>query len=851
MLKLSFRNQVLTGFAVSIVLVLLVGFLSVKSIDQLEDDTNLVEHTQKVIKTSTNLLQLMIDAETGMRGYGATDKMLFLDPYTAALPHINTDLEDLHTLIEDNPIQIARVDSISPLVSAQLGIMKENIEARDTKGLDYMVQNNMFLNGKHNMDQIRMLVAHIIGTESKLLVDRKASTDAASTKAIFFIVIGSIIFLLIIVVLFYYIQRTFEEQKKIEEEIRVTNIELEKVLTENKAKNWLLTGTGLINEKMQGQRSEKELAHNILTEVCSYTHALTGTFYLYNETEERLDLYASYAFHDLGGLKKAIKLSEGWIGQVAQNRKEAIVKGKLNDKLGLQSSLIYEDIVESIILPFFFDNKLKGVIEIAFQGDMAQDNRDYILAISNDIGIAVNTAQARTIMHDLFEEVQQQAEELEAQQEEMRVTNDELMNKTEMLEASEEELRVQQEELRSINAELEEKASLLEEKNQAIEEARANINTKMHELETTGKYKSEFLANMSHELRTPLNSILVLARILKDNKPDNLSEDQVKYASVIFNAGNDLLTLINDILDLSKIESGKMEMQNEQIKVADILKDMDMLFAQVASNKKIKFTQSATGVPEAIFTDKVRVEQVLKNLLSNAFKFTADKGSIAINVMPGPVEKTLSFCIKDSGVGIAKEKQQIIFQAFQQADGSTSRKYGGTGLGLSISRELAVLLGGSITLNSEPGLGSEFILTLPFEAKVVLPEEDEVPTVETFKPKTEFLKPAAKVVRDDNREPLVVIVEDDKNFANILQDYSRDHGYKSILVNEGTDAFDIIKENQPDAVILDIMLPGKDGWQILKELKDSQETVHIPVHLMSGRGCRREKGEERGRYQFP
>jgi CheY-like chemotaxis protein/CHASE3 domain sensor protein len=850
MLKLSFRNQVLAGFAVSIVLVLLVGFLSVKSINQLEEDTNLVEHTQKVIKTSTNLLQQLIDAETGMRGYGATGKVIFLNPYNVALPHINSNLQDLHIQIENDPIQIARVDSISTLVAEQLGIMKENIETRDSKGLDYMVQNDMFLNGKHNMDQIRAIESHIINTENKLLADRKESTDAASTKAIIFIVTGSIIFFLIIVVLFYYIQQTFEEQKKIEEEIRVTNIELEKVLAENTAKNWLLTGTGLINEKMQGQQSEKELAHNILTELCSYTHALTGTFYLYNEAEERLDLYASYAFHDLAGLKKTIKLSEGWIGQVAQNRKEAILKGKLNDKLGLQSSLIYEDIVESIILPFFFDKKLKGVIEIAFQGDVAQDHRDYILAISNDIGIAVNTAQARTIMHDLFEETQQQAEELEAQQEEMRVTNDELMNKTEMLEASEEELRVQQEELRSINAELEEKASLLEEKNQAIEEARANINTKMQELETTGKYKSEFLANMSHELRTPLNSILVLARILKDNKPANLSEDQIKYASVIFNAGNDLLTLINDILDLSKIESGKMEMQNEQIKVADILKDMDMLFAQVASNKKIKFTQSATDVPEAIFTDKVRVEQVLKNLLSNAFKFTADKGSIAINVVPGPVDKTVSICIKDSGVGIAKEKQQLIFQAFQQADGSTSRKYGGTGLGLSISRELAVLLGGSITVNSEPGIGSEFILTLPFEAKAVVPEDDEVPTVETFKPKTEFLKPIAKLVRDDNREPLVVIVEDDKNFANILQDYSRDHGYKSILVNEGTGAFDIIKENQPDAVILDIMLPGKDGWQILKELKNAQETVHIPVHLMSAGDAAEKRVKNEGAISF-
>jgi CheY-like chemotaxis protein/CHASE3 domain sensor protein len=851
MLKLSFRNQVLAGFAVSIVLVFIVGILSVKSINQLESDTGLVEHTQKVIKTSTNLLQLMIDAETGMRGYGATNNKAFLDPYNAALPRINNDLQDLHGLIPDNPIQVRRVDSLSAMVSAQLGILKANIETRETKGLDFMVQNNLFLNGKKNMDEIRLLTDHLIGTENNLLEERKASSDAASTRAIIFIATGSAVFLVIIIMLFYYIQKTFEQQKKIEEEIKIANVELEEVLAENEAKNWLLTGTGLINEKMQGQQSERELAENVLAEVCNYTKALTGTFYLYDDAETRLELYASYAFHDLSALKKTIKLKEGWIGQAADNKKEAIVKGKLNDAITLESSLIHQELTESIIVPFFFDKQLKGVIEIAFSNELDKNSHDYILAVTDDIGIAVNTAQARTIMHDLFEETQQQAEELEAQQEEMRVTNEELMNKTEMLEASEEELRTQQEELRAINAELEEKASLLEEKNQAIEEARKSIDIKVLELETTGKYKSEFLANMSHELRTPLNSILVLARILKDNKPLNLSEDQIKYASVIFNAGNDLLTLINDILDLSKIESGKLEMQNEQIKIADILKDMDMLFAEVASNKKIKFTNSIGNVPKSIFTDKVRVEQVIKNLLSNAFKFTSENGTISVDVIPGPVEKTVSFCIKDTGVGIPRDKQKVIFEAFQQADGSTSRKYGGTGLGLSISRELTSLLGGVITLTSEPGVGSEFILTVPFEAKQVpVIEEDQVPTVETFNANAEFLKPATKKVRQEDRDPLVVIVEDDKNFANILQDYSRDHGYKSVMVSEGTNAVEIIKEQMPDAVILDIMLPGKDGWQILKELKQSEDTMHIPVHLMSAGDAAANRVRREGAISF-
>jgi CheY-like chemotaxis protein/signal transduction histidine kinase/CHASE3 domain sensor protein len=850
MVKLSFRTQVLSGFIVSIVLVLAVGALSYRSINQFKDDTVWVDHTQKVIKTSDNLLQLMIDAETGMRGYVATNNPAFLDPYRSSLPKIITDINQLKELVQDNPLEVRRIDSISVLVHDQLAILKADIDTRPVQGLDYMVQNHMLLNGKQSMDQIRTLNDHLSKTENDLLAIRKASSQESSTNAIVIIVTGSIVFLVIILVLFFYIQGTFEQQKQIEEEIRVTNFELEKVLKENEAKNWLLTGTGLLNEKMQGQQSEKELAQNILTEVCTYVKALTGTFYLYNEAEQHLELYSSFAFHNLNAVKQTIKLSEGWLGQVAKDRKATVVKGKLNDKLSLESSLVSDVLTESVIVPFFFDRKLKGVMEIAFQDALVDNNKDYILEITNDIGIAINTAQARTIMHDLFEETQQQAEELAAQQEEMRVTNEELMNKTEMLQASDEELRTQQEELRSINVELEEKASLLEEKNQAIEEARHAINLKVEELETTSKYKSEFLANMSHELRTPLNSILVLARILKDNKPANLSDDQIKYASVIFNAGNDLLTLINDILDLSKIESGTVEVQNEQIKITEILNDMEMLFAEIATSKQIKYTTNISKVPGQIFTDKGRVEQILKNLLSNAFKFTPENGSIAINVIPGAKDKTISFCIKDSGIGISPDKQKVIFEAFQQADGSTSRKYGGTGLGLSISRELASLLNGEITLHSEPGKGSEFILTIPLEAKENEIKSNLVPDVETFQSVKEFLKPVAQVARPADREPTVVIVEDDKNFADILQDYAREHGYKSIMINEGTNAVEIIKENLPDAVILDIMLPGKDGWQILKELKKIEETAHIPVHLMSAGDATANRVRREGAISF-
>jgi DNA-binding response OmpR family regulator/signal transduction histidine kinase len=520
---------------------------------------------------------------------------------------------------------------------------------------------------------------------------------------------------------------------------------------------------------------------------------------------------------------------------------------------------LQQELTEVYVIPFFFDKKLKGVIEFGFQNTLDIASQDYLKLIADIVGIAINTAQSRTIMHDLFEEVQQQAEELSAQQEELRTTNEDLMKKTEMLQASEEELRVQQEELRTTNVELEEKASLLEEKNQAIEEARRSISVQMRQLETTGKYKSEFLANMSHELRTPLNSILVLARILKDNKPANLSEDQIKYASVIFNAGNDLLTLINDILDLSKIESGKLDMVNEKVKVSEILKDMEMLFAEVAAGKKIKYTTHQNdSVPEYVITDKMRSEQVIKNLLSNSFKFTPENGAISIGVSLRDAGKNIAVTVKDSGIGIPADKQQLIFEAFQQADGSTSRKYGGTGLGLSISRELASLLGGKIELKSTPGEGSEFTLILPVEGTVFANDnaDEELPVmadlIAEVKTVPFTLAHPLKIenLKKGRTEPLVVIVEDDKNFASILQDYAKQHGYKSILVHDGAEAFSTIYENLPDAVILDIMLPGKDGWQIIKLLKDNADTAGIPVHLMSAGDATTNKVRTSGAISF-
>lgn len=847
MFKLSFRHQVSLGFVVSIALVLVVGIFSYRSLKQLQNDTVWVEHSHQVIKSSDILLQKLVDAETGMRGYVATGNEVFLEPYHAALHVIGTELSSIKEQTKDNAAQQIVADSLAALTSAQLNVLRQNIDVRHTQGLQYFVQHAMLTNGKAIMDNIRREINHLNANESQLLQQRKLKTDAATEQAVITLIIGSVIFLVIILVLLVYIQDTFRKQKKNEKVISRTNRELEVVIAQNKTQNWLLSGSSRLNEKMQGQQNEKEIAQNILEEVCSYTQALTGTLYLYNEPEQLLELYAYYAFHDLSLIKPQIKLGESWLGQVAKSGKSATIKGNVNEKLRLQTSIINQDLAEILIVPFFFDKELKGVMEIAFQQEAPQNIMAYVEHAASDIGIAVNTAQARSIMQRLYEETQQQAEELEAQQEEMRVTNEELMTKTGMLQASEEELKTQQEELRIINAELEEKASLLEEKNHAIEEARRAINEKVDQLEASGRYKSEFLANMSHELRTPLNSILVLARILKDNKSSNLTADQIKYASVIFNAGNDLLTLINDILDLSKIESGKLEIQNEALLLTDVMQGMHMLFDELATNKKINFISHIGNLPNYMVTDRVRLEQIIKNLLSNAFKFTAEGGTVSLDIKLGAEPQTVDYIVKDTGIGIAPDKQKIIFEAFQQADGATNRRFGGTGLGLSISKELASLLGGRIFLWSEPGKGSQFTLTLPVErsqSEVGLALKTALPVVPEIK------LPNPVNIEQAGGEPLVVIVEDDSNFAEVLETYAKDHGYKALLVHDGLSAVEIIAKNKPHAVILDIVLPGKDGWQILKELKQNPITANIPIHLMSGTGATEARVKREGAISF-
>ncbi|WP_353195560.1 response regulator [Parapedobacter defluvii] len=649
--------------------------------------------------------------------------------------------------------------------------------------------------------------------------------------------------------LLVYATKTFERQKKTALLIRETNSNLAKLSEEKELDNWILSGLANLDEKTRGGLSEQEIATITIQEICKYLNAKIGVIYLKSRADEntfvRMGSYAA----DVQSLRPSIESGQGLAGECIASGETIVLSEIPKNYLTVTSSLGNSKPEYLVIQPLVYKNEAVGVMELGFFRKIDDTILRFLEKAAVNLATATEVAIAHATLTLLYEETQQQAEELEAQQEELRTTNDELIHKTHQLAASEEELRIQQDELRHTNLELQEKARLLEERNFSIEQARQSIAMKANELEQSGKYKSEFLANMSHELRTPLNSILILAKLLEDNKPGNLLPDQLKYASVIHNAGKDLLHLINNILDLSKIESGSMELVIEDTMLSSIAQDLLDLFNGVANGKSIDFKVVVDStLPPIIATDEQRLRQILKNLLSNAFKFTKENGKVELMFTRG-ANDTLVLSVKDTGIGIPESKQQLIFEAFKQADGSTNRKFGGTGLGLSICRELATMLGGEIQLESREGAGSTFTLILPMQfkaeaASAVVTDYTGSPTVtvpEQEMPTGPQVPPQSANTGNPKR---LLIIEDDQNFAEILENCAHEHGFETLVAHQGDTGLQMAVEHLPDAIILDLVLPAMDGWTVLKKLKLNPGTENIPVHLMSADRPNRRKIKE-------
>ena len=637
------------------------------------------------------------------------------------------------------------------------------------------------------------------------------------------------------------------------EELRNSVNEMIRNLRETTATNteqdWLKTNLAKFSRMLQGQKDMVVVARTLLSELAPLVKAQHGLFYVMDASDQalaRLKMLSSYAFKERKNISSTYKIGEGLIGQCAFEKQRILLTNVPTDYIQISSGLGEAKPLNIVVLPILFEGQVKAVIELASFELFSSIHQTFLDQLAESIGIVLNTIEATQRTEDLLKQSTSLAGELQAQQEELQQTNEELEEKARLLSQQ--------------NAEV-------ERKNREIEDARKAIEEKAEQLALTSKYKSEFLSNMSHELRTPLNSLLILSQNLSENPKGNLDDKQVEYAKTINSSGNDLLSLINDILDLSKIESGTVTLDLSDVSFKEFEDLSDRTFRHIADKKGVKYViERAKDLPKSIYTDGKRVQQVVKNLLSNAFKFT-EKGEVKFTMAPvtkgwntenqilTKASTVIAFAVKDTGIGIPLEKQKIVFEAFQQADGSTSRRFGGTGLGLAISREIALLLGGELRLESEPVIGSTFTLYLPVKtlsAPIPTTEGDATPAgggsikkipiqqnVKDKDVKEGKHSALAKNVLPDDRDNIqsgdkvLLIIEDDPNFSKILLDNARAKGFKGIVSAEGETALSLTKTFHPDAITLDILLPDIDGWTVLDRLKLDPSTRHIPVHIIS------------------
>ncbi|MCC5661547.1 response regulator [Nostoc sp. XA010] len=906
MLKsLKIGTKIGISFALSLATLTTIGLISYQSTNELIESSGKESHTYQVLSQLEGLNLQLTNAETGQRGYIITGEQRYLEPYNAAIQVLNQKVNELQRLTADNPNQQNRLDILQPLLTERMAVMKDVIELRQSQGLEASQKAVLTDQGKQLMDNIQKVIQAMKNEENALLKQRSQRAQVAAQKTIASIVYSIPLFSLILALIGFVLTRHIsvplkqvsdmaekmadgdllvslpdsDRQDEIGVLTRTFNqmiVNLQNTNKKNDEQNWLKSNLAEFTQMLQGHRNLETASRLILSNLAPLVGASQGVFYFMDsiDNEPVLKLLSTYAYKERKNLANQFRLGEGLVGQCALEKQRILLTEVPNDYIRISSGLGEAPPLNIIVLPILFETQVSAVIELASFGSFSHLHLTFLEQLSEILGVFLNNIASQLQTQQLLEESVALTEELQNQQEELQQSNQRLEQQAHELEESQFLVKQSNEELQQLNEELEEKAELLEvqnrevaRKNQEVERARQSLEQKAEQLELSSKYKSEFLANMSHELRTPLNSLLILARLLADNSLKNLTDKQVEYSRTIYSAGTDLLELINDILDLAKIESGTMSLDIEQIALVDLEKSLEQTFRQVAHNKELSFTiERDEKLPPTIYNDSKRLQQVLKNLLANAFKFTEQGGvklQIGIATKAGEGDNSMiAFAVSDTGIGIPEEKQKVIFEAFQQADGTTSRKYGGTGLGLSISRELAQLLGGRIEIVSQPGQGSTFTLYLPrrHEGKdknSLTPSPSgpissmraaslikEVPIVEN-RLTTVDISPSPKVfvslpndIPDDREiiqpgDRILLIIEDDDKFARILLDMAREQGFKTVVALQSKQGLALAQQFKPDAIMLDIHMPEMDGWTVLDRLKHNPDTRHIPVHILS------------------
>jgi len=803
-----------------------------------------VEHTDRVTRAAGELQRRSIDMETGMRGFLITGEESFLEPYQSALPRLKADTDALRRMVSDNPQQMERVDRIAGLLQAWNEFASDMIAARRANA---DVQAKVRLGrGKRLGDDLRAEFTGFMETQQALRFQR--NNDANRTS---WLVVGLfLLFTLTMTGLIAYFGRR--------QLMRLSN-SYDVVLKEQAAhaerlsqEAWLRGAQTELVGELVGELSAPDMGRKILAFFSRHLGSAVGAMYVRERTGP-LRRVASYGFSGRAEASAQVfSPTESLVGQAAAERRRMLVDPIAADYLKVNSGLGEMAPKAVLLMPVMNGGMVNGVIELGLPGAPDERASDLLEMVADDIGTSLEAARYREQLQDVLSETQQLNEELQVQQEELRTANEELEEQSRALRASQAMLENQQAELEQTNSQLSERTEALDQRNAALRRVQRDLEDRADELQRASRYKSEFLANMSHELRTPLNSALILAKLLGDNPQGNLSPEQVKFAESIYASGNDLLVLINDILDIAKVEAGKLEVVPEDVALDKLARSLESTFGPLAMQKNLGFrVELRPDAPASLVTDRQRVEQILKNLLSNALKFT-DRGEVAV-VVSGTADGGAAFAVSDSGIGIDPQQHELIFEAFRQADGTTSRRYGGTGLGLSISSDLTQLLGGTLTVESQPGQGSTFTLRLPARAPQAsgqppaaprsLPAH-HAPSHRSPAAAPPPLAPAPRAVvpapqfADDRSLPRdqvrrVLVIEDEPQFAHILYDLAHERGYRCLVAHGAADGFELATQFVPDAILLDMRLPDSTGLDLLQRLKDSPHTRHIPIHVVS------------------
>ena len=837
----SFRRILARNVTLPLVVGVLTALVFVGLIAYLLSALRSVEHSERVIGNANEVMKLSVDLETGMRGYLLTGDEAFLAPYKSGKAKIAVEMSTLLELVSDSPIQVDRLRRIRALQTQWMDYAEGVIAQR--RGNQEFLARVRQGEGKLEFDEIRREFLAFLSMEQRL---RQERSDAAEGRTITAMVLFLALSLGLSGLLAYLGRRELLRLSDIYNEALEQRSKDNEVLQEQA---WLRTGQTDLAAHTSGQLALPQLARQVLDFLANRLDVAVATLYAVDD-DGSLRRAAVYGFSEQGVKDKQVfKLGEGLVGETAREKRLKHVQQVPEHYLTVTSGLGHGTPLELVLAPVNNEGAVNGVIELAFTRPVSARAKELLNLIASNVGTSLEAAMYRQRLQNVLEETQQLNEELEVQQEELRTANEELGEQSRVLEQSQAHLEEQKAALEQSNEQLAVQALALDQKNVAIGQAHAELEARADELQRASRYKSEFLANMSHELRTPLNSSLILSKLLSDNSAGNLTPEQVTFAQTIYSAGNDLLTLINDILDISKVEAGKLDLTPEEVPLAELLSSMKMLFGAQAEQKRLALSTSvAPGVPAAFVSDRQRLEQILKNLLSNAIKFT-DAGAVALQVTQDDAGQ-LRFQVQDSGIGIADDQQQKVFDAFHQADGTTSRRYGGTGLGLSISRDLAALLGGTIELASTPGQGSTFTLVLPLawqqraapQPLRSAPQPHRppampaaaVPAVPKPVPPATFKddRDSAPAARSGQRS--VLVIEDEPAFAGILFDLAHEMQYRCLVAHGADEGLRLAADFMPDAILLDMGLPDRPGLLVLQQLKENPRTRHIPVHIVSG-----------------